>query len=79
MQVTVEIPDVVAEQAKARGETAEEFVADLVRTATAVRPQPKAGKLTIAEMVERLAVHSDKIPQLPDEAFTRESFYRDHD
>jgi hypothetical protein len=28
---------------------------------------------------DALAAHSDKIPQLPDEAFTRESFYQDHD
>jgi len=26
-----------------------------------------------------MAEFSDKIPQLPDEAFTRESFYQDHD
>jgi hypothetical protein len=26
-----------------------------------------------------MAANSDKIPQLPDEAFTRESFYQDHD
>jgi hypothetical protein len=35
----------------------------------------KAGFLQEA----RMAAFSDKIPQLPDEAFTRESFYRDHD
>ncbi len=26
-----------------------------------------------------MASNSDKIPQLPDDAFTRESFYQDHD
>jgi hypothetical protein len=31
------------------------------------------------EFFRVMAAHSDKIPQLPDEAFTRESFYRDHD
>jgi hypothetical protein len=29
--------------------------------------------------LDRLAQFSDQIPQLPDEAFTRESFYQDHD
>jgi len=28
---------------------------------------------------EMMAANSEKIPQLPDEAFTRESFYQDHD
>jgi hypothetical protein len=26
-----------------------------------------------------MAANSDKLPQLPDEAFTRERFYQDHD
>jgi hypothetical protein len=29
--------------------------------------------------LDSLAQFSDKIPQLPDEAFTRESFYQDHE
>ena len=32
-----------------------------------------------AVFFESMAAKSDKIPQLPDEAFLRESFYRDHD
>jgi hypothetical protein len=28
---------------------------------------------------EEMAIHSDKIPLLPDEAFTRDSFYQDRD
>jgi hypothetical protein len=35
--------------------------------------------MKIAEFLEGMAVHSGKIPQLPDAAFTRESFYREHD
>ena len=29
--------------------------------------------------LDSLTQFSDKIPQLPDEAFTRENFYRDHE
>jgi hypothetical protein len=29
--------------------------------------------------LDSLTQFSDKIPQLPDEAFTRDSFYRDHE
>ncbi len=33
----------------------------------------------LEKIFEEMAAHSDKIPLLPDEAFTRESFYQDHD
>jgi hypothetical protein len=33
----------------------------------------------LERLLDRLASHSDKIPDLPDEAYTRESFYQDHD
>ena len=44
-----------------------------------VRPTFLKPKLSIEEMFDRLALHSEKIPELPDYAFTRESFYEDHD
>jgi hypothetical protein len=31
------------------------------------------------EFLQAMAAFSDKKPQLPDEAFTRESLYQDHD
>jgi hypothetical protein len=33
----------------------------------------------MASFFEAMAADSGKIPQLPDEAFTRKSFYQDHD
>jgi hypothetical protein len=79
MQVTVEIPDELTEQVKQRGETPEQFVESLVQSAIGLIPSQKSPKLTLDQMLDRLAINSDKIPQLPDEAFTRESFYPDHD
>jgi hypothetical protein len=35
--------------------------------------------MDMATFLREMASFSDKIPQLPDEAFTRESFYQDHD
>jgi hypothetical protein len=82
MQITVEIPDEFAAQVKARGQTPESYVRNLVedavRTAPATLP-PAKSKRNMEEFFRVMAAHSDKIPQLPDEAFTRESFYRDHD
>lgn len=31
------------------------------------------------EVLDRLASRGDNMPKLPDEAYTRESFYQDHD
>jgi hypothetical protein len=33
----------------------------------------------LAAFFKTMAAKSEKIPQLPDEAFRRESFYQDHD
>jgi hypothetical protein len=35
--------------------------------------------MDMKEFLDKMAEFSDKIPQLPDDAFTRESFYQDHD
>jgi hypothetical protein len=82
MQITVEIPDEFAAHVKARGLTPESYVRNLiddaVRTAPTALP-PDRPKMNMEEFLRGMAANSDKIPQLPDEAFTREGFYRDHD
>lgn len=82
MLVTVEIPDEVAAAVQARGETPESYVRGLVDEAVRSAPRdtgvaPK--KRDIQWFLREMARNSEKIPQLPDEAFTRESFYQDHD
>jgi len=83
MQVTVNIPDELAAQAIAKGSTPESFVEKLIaEKVAAVEDQPTRKKLTSEEfdaVLDSLAKYSDKIPNLPDEAFTRASFYQDHD
>jgi hypothetical protein len=82
MQIAVEIPDGLAAQFQARGLTPESYVRSLIESGVrtgptaAIRPRPK---MDMAAFITAMAAHSDKTPQLPDEAFTRESFYRDHD
>jgi hypothetical protein len=48
-----------------------------VRVNGASRPSRKPEE--VRAWLESLTQFSDKIPQLPDEAFTRESFYQDHE
>jgi hypothetical protein len=82
MQITVTIPDEVAAQVQARGLTPESYVESLIDNAAHVSPKPLPAakpKMDMESFFQAMAAYSDKIPQLPDEAFTRESFYQDHD
>lgn len=79
MQITVTIPDEIAAQVEARGLTPEGYVEGLIETAARTARLVPGREKNMQEFFREMAAHSDKIPQLPDEAFTRESFYRDHD
>jgi len=82
MQITIEIPDELAAEAKARGMTPEGYVRSLIDGGLHTDPAPlplAKPKRDLEAFFRALAANSDKIPQLPDEAFTRESFYQDHD
>jgi hypothetical protein len=81
MQVTVNIPDQIAVKAAALGVSVEDYVRELlVREASS---NPRVSRFRTPEesraWLDKLAQFSNQIPQLPDEAFTRESFYQDHD
>ena len=84
MTITVEIrPEVQAElarQAAARGHGLEAYATRLLEQAAHAAAEtlqftPKRLETTLLEMAQ----FSHKIPSLPDEAFTRESLYQDHD
>jgi hypothetical protein len=84
MTITVDItPEVQAElarQAAVRGRAVEAYAASLLEEA--VSYPAGAGKLSqdrLEDTLQEMAQFSHKIPSLPDEAFTRESLYRDHD
>ncbi|MGA9072073.1 MAG: hypothetical protein WB424_17550 [Terracidiphilus sp.] len=82
MQITVTIPDEIAAQVQARGLTPESYVENLIHKAALVSPKPlppAKPRMDMESFFQAMAAYSDKIPQLPDEAFTRESFYQDHD
>lgn len=95
MELTINIPDEVVEQARALGLTPESYVESLVH-----RDKPKAAfdrraedpdgqsetarspHERVADMmrfIKDLSANSENIPVLPDYAFTRESFYSDYD
>jgi hypothetical protein len=76
-------PEVQAElsrQAAARGLDVSAYAATLLEEAAHI--QTEAKQLTSSQLdntLRELAQFSHKIPLLPDEAFSRENLYRDHD
>lgn len=71
----------LAAEAEARGVEVRAYVESLLEQAIAtivISPRRRTRE-EMRSFFEALAANSDKIPQLPDEAFTRENFYQDHD
>ena len=80
MVVTVNIPDELAEAAKARGLSLEAYVQEILAQQLA-RPTQVGLPHTEEEIrgwLDSLAQFSDKIPPLP-ETISREWLYQDHD
>jgi hypothetical protein len=83
MTIALEIDSLVearlAEKANAEGIPLHQAAERILRDALAIPLQPD-GHLSIDEfhkMLAELAEGSELLPDLPTEAFTRESFYRD--
>jgi hypothetical protein len=82
MRITVTIPDELAAQVQARGFALETYVTSLIENAArhaADTPSRSRRPRDMTAFFQAMAAHSEKIPQLPDEAFSREIFYQDHD
>ena len=84
MTITIDIaPDVQAElarQAEAKGCAIEEHAARVLDSAVHVPARtPRMTPERLEFVLREMAQFSHKIPLLPDEAFTRESMYQDHD
>jgi hypothetical protein len=80
MQITITIPDDLAAQAEARGLSVEAYVQRLVEEAgrKSLSPQRPRTREQIEGFFGAMAEGSKKLPALPTESFTRESFYQDH-
>jgi hypothetical protein len=78
IEVSPEMEARFAAAAKAQGLEAASYAKSLIESA-ALQAAPSANKRNIEAFLKTMAAYSDKIPPLPEQAFTRESFYRDHD
>ena len=81
IELRPEMEALLAAEAHARGMEVPTYVETLLEQALAIRtvPPPQRTAQEMEAFFEAMAANSEKIPQLPDEAFTRESFYKDHD
>jgi hypothetical protein len=69
----------LAVEAQAHGIAPEKYAGSLLQEVLGSLPRP-SGRLTVEEfhaMLDALAEGSEKLPNLPTESFTRESFYED--
>jgi hypothetical protein len=81
MEITVNIPDEIAAQAKARGLAVEEYIQEILAQQVAARPSRLLAPRTPTEIrawLNSLAELSDRIPPLP-EIISREWIYQEHD
>ena len=82
VQLSPEVEARIQAEARAQGIEAASYLKILIEKAVRANPGASRQAGTARDMhafFEAMAANSDKIPQLPDEAFTRESFYQDHD
>ncbi len=82
MQITVDIPDELAAQARARGVTVESYVRSLLAGVPTAPPSMSRRKRTREELdafFEEFAQFSDQVPDLTGKTFGREMIYQDHD
>jgi hypothetical protein len=80
INIEPEVQEELSRQAAAHGVDVNSYAASLLEEAAHVPAGAK--KLSQAQLdktLEEIAQFSQKIPVLPDEAFSRESLYRDHD
>lgn len=81
IELRPEVEARLAAEAHARGIEMRTYVESLLEQAVATRGAPPRQRTReeMAAFFEAMTVNSQNIPQLPDEAFTRESFYQDHE
>jgi hypothetical protein len=82
IELQPEVEAQLAAEAQAHGMGVQAYIERLLSQALGVKDISDSRPPTTAEVTaffEAMAAKSEKIPQLPDEAFRRESFYQDHD
>lgn len=80
VDINPEVGAALSRQAAAHGVDLRKYAAGLLEEAAQIPAAPKSlNQGRLEETLRELAQFSNRIPLLPDEAFTRESLYLDRD
>jgi hypothetical protein len=80
VNIKPEVQEELSRQAAAHGVDVSAYAASLLEEAAHVPGgSKKLSQDQLDKTLQEIAQFSQKIPVLPDEAFSRESLYRDHD
>ena len=80
VEITVNVPDEIAAQAKARGLNVETYIEEILAQQVTRRPSGVRRPQTASEIrawLDSLAQFSEKVPALP-ETISREWIYQEH-
>lgn len=81
--IRVDVPPDVeqrfADAARARGLAPEVYAGQLIASAVSLSEEKVLSKEQIETFLTRMKAHSDKMPAVPDETYSREFIYQDHD
>jgi len=81
MVISVKVPEELADQAKARGLSLEEYVQELLARQAQAHPinsSPPRTEIEVQAWLASMTQFSDKIPPLP-EKISRDWIYQEHD
>jgi len=79
VHITPEAQAELARQAAAQGRPIESYAAGLLEQAAHLPAPNNFSRNRLENTLREMAQFSSRIPALPDDAFTRESLYSDHD
>jgi hypothetical protein len=79
VELSPDIEKRLIEAARAEGLDPSAYASRLIASTVVLTSEKHLSQEDLERFFESMARHSDKIPDLPDEAYTRESFYQDHD
>ncbi|MGI8770662.1 MAG: hypothetical protein ACR2JE_04430 [Acidobacteriaceae bacterium] len=78
LELSPELEARLVREAEAHGTKPEEYAQRLLDESLPYEPRKERSQLGIEEFLRAMAEGSEKLPDLPNEAFTRESIYKDH-
>lgn len=79
LDIDIEVERRIVEAARARGLEPSAYASKIVADAFAYTSSKQLTAEEFEASLNRLAMYSSKIPELPDEAYSREGIYQDHD